>query len=430
MKLFHKTLYVYLTYSIIVFVISVPVFYLLVQHLWIEDVDDSLLFQKEKIINGISSFRTDSATIMQFSETAMAFDLGIYVVPLKNQPPDYDSIYNNSFYDKTRMHVEPFRELKSIVNVNGISYKIIVRKDLVESIDLIRGIILTQAMLFLLLLAGNALLNNFFARKIWRPFYHLVSQLNTFRIEREEPIITEKSNINEFNDLNNSVINLTQNSIHTFRAQKEFTENAAHETQTPLAVIKSLVDLLTQDEHLTKEQAQIIERMDKNIRHMTKLNRNLLLLAKIDNAQFDIFEKINVHEILEESIEVFEEQIKLKGIRLILMLEKQPTIESSSFLFHLLVTNLIKNALKHNTKNGFIEIYLGNYFLSIANSGENSPLPENAIFNRFYRKGQQEESSGLGLAIAKRICELLKFELKYSFEKNNKHSFLVSFTKN
>lgn len=375
MKLLHKSMRIYLFFSVIIFAASVPVFYYLVQDLWIQDVDESLIFQKEKIISGIGSSNFDSTTISNFTNIASKLDLGITIDPLPFSQQERDSVYYNSFYDNTRTHVEPFRELKSIVKIDNQFYRILIRKDLVENADLIQSIVIAEALLFLLLLTGILLLNSYFSKKTWRPFYHLINQLKSFKIDKGQVFITEKSDIDEFEELNRSVLQLTENNIKVFNSQKEFTENAAHETQTPLSVIKNQIDLLAQNENLSLEQADIIERIDKNIRYMTKLNRNLLLLSKIENVQFDRSEVVDIHSIVKEVIDTFYEQIELKGIKLTVGLSSQPNLQSNSHLVHSLISNLLKNAIKYNIPNGFIDISLnGNSFL-ILNSGVSHSLP-------------------------------------------------------
>lgn len=427
MKLLHKSLRIYLIFSVIIFTVSIPVFYFLVQDLWIKDVDESLIFQKEKIISGIGSGDFDTTTISEFTNVASKLDLGISINPLSTAQPDIDSIYYNSFYDKTRTHEEPFRELMSIVKINNQYYKILIRKDLVENADLIRSIVIAEALLFLLLLAGILVLNSYFSKKTWRPFYHLVDQLKSFKIDKGLVFKTETSDIDEFEELNRSVLLLAENNIRVFNSQKEFTENAAHETQTPLAVIKNQIDLLAQDKNLSKEQADIIERIDKNIRFITKLNRNLLLLSKIENVEFDRSEKVDLSSIVTEIIYIFNEQIELKGIQLTLNLNCKPVIQSNSYLVHSLISNLLKNAIKYNIPNGYIEISLSENAFWISNSGVTHALPKDRIFERFYKKSDQAESSGLGLAIAKRICNLLEFDLQYEFENENNHLFSIIF---
>lgn len=427
MKLLHKTLKIYLIFSLVIFIVSIPVIYYLVQDLWITDVDESLIYQKEKIIKGLTNNNLDTIAIENFTLVAGNFDVGIEVIPLSDNNFERDSIYNNNFYDETRLHIEPFRELTSIINEKGSWYKIIVRKDLVESRDLIRGIVLVQVTFFILLLLGIVLLNSYFSKKIWKSFYFILSKLETYKIDSEEPIEVEPSDVKEFNQLNQSVQHLTATNIQIYKAQKEFTENAAHETQTPLAVIKNQIDLLAQDKQINQNQAEIINKIDRNINLLTKLNRNLLLLAKIENKQFSKSETIIVSEIINEVYEAFNEHISLKGIHFTSNISGLKTISSNLQLVHSLLYNLMTNAIKYNVKNGLIEVTLKDNTFCISNTGSNSPLPKDRIFERFYKQSAQTESVGLGLAIVKKICDTLNFEISYQFTNPNKHSFTISF---
>lgn len=427
MKLLHKSLKLYLIFSVIIFSVSVPVFYYLVQDLWITDVDESLVFQQQKVVKTFSSNDFDTTAIKHFSDVASEIDLGINITTLQSPQIAVDSIYYNNIYDTIRSHTEPFRELKSIVRVKGTWYKIVVRKDLVENADLLMGIVVTQAILFVILLTGILILNGYFSKRTWEPFYYILSKLETYKIDSEKQIEVQASDIEEFNKLNNSVQHLTKRNIHIFKSQKEFTENAAHETQTPLAAIKNQVDLLAQDNDLNVNQSEIINRIDKNIRLLTKLNRNLLLLSKIENEQFNKNEEINVSEIVSEICSGFEEQIKLKNISLVLNISGQLVINTNSYLLHSLITNLLTNAIKYNTKNGEIGITLFDKVLKVTNSGLHKPLPEDKIYERFYKQNDKNESSGLGLAIVKRICISLNLEINYQFSEPNKHSFTIYF---
>lgn len=427
MKLLHKTLKIYLIFSLIIFIVSIPVIYYLVQDLWITDVDESLIYQKEKIVTGLTNNNLDSTAISHFSRLAGNFDVGIEVIPLSGDNTGRDSIYDNNFYDETRLHIEPFRELKSIVCVNDTWYKIMVRKDLVENRDLIRSVILVQVILFILLLLGIILLNSYFSKKIWKPFYFILSKLRTYKIDSGEPIEVESSDVKEFNQLNQSVQQLTDTNIQIYKSQKEFTENAAHETQTPLAVIKNQIDLLAQDKQINQNQADIINKIDKNINLLTKLNRNLLLLAKIENKQFSKTGSVNVSEIINEVFEAFNEHISLKGIHFTSNIPEHKPINSNPQLVHSLLFNLMTNAIKYNVKNGLIEVTLKDNTFCISNTGSNSSLPKDRIFERFYKQSVQTESVGLGLAIVKKICDTLNFEISYQFTTPNKHSFSISF---
>ncbi len=429
MKLLYKTLKLYLIFSVVVSIISIPVFYFLIQNLWINDVDESLINQKENIIKGLNVNTLDPTKVLDldFTENSKRFDMGVYVFQSKHYHPQTDSLYNISYFDSTRQHVEPFRELTSFINVNGKSYKIIVRKDLVESADLIRGISFTQAILFLILIAGILILNSYFSQNTWLPFYTIVSELKSFRIDKQKPISVPETDILEFNELGEAIQGLTENNIRTYKMQKEFTENAAHETQTPLAVIKSQIDLLAQERGLTQQQSEIITLIDRNIRLLTKLNRNLLFLAKIENEQYDKTDDTDILAIISEIVLAFEEQIKLKGITLNKSIDAQPIILSNTYLLHSLATNLLSNAVKYNVPGGRIEIELTKKALTIINTGISKALPEDKIYHRFYKISNAADSSGLGLAITKKICDALNFSIQYRFTKPNIHLFKVGF---
>lgn len=427
MKLLQKTLKLYLVFSIIIFLISVPVFYFLVQDLWISDVDDTLIYQKENIINGIEEKNMDSISIVQFSEALSKTNASISITQIPGNHLAKDSIYDNDFYEISRQHIEPYRELKSIAEANNNWYKIIVRKDLVESEDLIQGIVFVQIVLFLMFLIGMLLLNSYFSKKTWKPFYFIISKLQSYKIDSVQPIETVPSDIEEFNTLNDSVQKLTENNIQIFRAQKEFTENAAHETQTPLAVIKNQIDLLVQDQQINKNQSEIINKISKHINLLTKLNRNLLMLSKIENNQFTKTDSVIVSGIINEIHDMFNEHIKLKKIDVVSEISNIKPIESNKQLIQSLIINLMGNAIKYNIERGTIKIVLKDNLLSFTNTGVNASLQTDRVFERFYKQSQQIDSVGLGLAIVKQICDTLGYKISYQFTFPNKHAFIVLF---
>jgi len=400
----------------------------IIQNLWLTDVDESLMYQKEKIKAAMLHDNFNQSTIENFTNTAYSFELGVTIVPLTGNFRATDTIYTNNQFDTTRKHVEPFRELVSILEINGVWYKFTIQKDLVENEDLMLAITYTQAVLLLILLVGIVIQTNRFSQKTWQPFYTLIAQLKTYKIDAETPIEVQSSNIDEFNDLNYSVKKLTENNINVFRAQKEFTENAAHETQTPLAAIKNQVDLLAQDNELTKNQSEIINKIDRNIRLLTKLNRNLLLLSKIENEQFSTSEKVEVASIVNEIVQSFGEQIRLNGVTFCYTEKDKPILSSNSQLIISLFTNLLTNAVKYNIPNGEIQVILSENHFQIFNTGTSVPLPEDKIYKRFYKNSQLIESSGLGLAIAKKTCDLLGYKMQYEFTTPNIHIFTVQFS--
>jgi signal transduction histidine kinase len=195
---------------------------------------------------------------------------------------------------------------------------------------------------------------------------------------------------------------------------KEFTENAAHEMQTPLAVVQSKLELLLQDENLKEAQSDLIVQATEGLSRLNKLNQSLLLLAKIDNNQYATGEVISLAEIIKKYLKLFDSFIR----------EKEITVEENyggDWLLNLhplladsLVSNLLGNAVKYNYKGGKISISLTNKIFEIANTSQLPSIDPQQLFKRFYKsKFDGHSSTGLGLAIVKKICDTHHLNITY-----------------
>jgi two-component system sensor histidine kinase QseC len=122
--------------------------------------------------------------------------------------------------------MEPYRELDSYIMVRQKPYRVSIRTSLLESRDLIYGIVVLQVALLVLLLLCMLLLNRRIAQRIWQPFYQTVDELKVFEVDKKSAIELPATKIQEFDDLNRAIIHLAQKSRVVFQSQKEFTENA------------------------------------------------------------------------------------------------------------------------------------------------------------------------------------------------------------
>lgn len=426
-KLIHKTLRMYLIISISVFIISIPVFYVIVQKLWMKDIDESLVYQKEQLIQGIDKHNITSEDILNFVKFSSKIDNGIVIHKLTQAVYKKDSIYNHSFYDSIRKHVEPFRELTAYATINKQPYQIIIRRDLVESEDLLAGIVVAQFSIFILLLALIHLISIGYSRRIWNPFFTLTRKLQEIHLDKASRIEVNCRNIYEFEDLKTSVNALIAHNHQLFLAQKEFTENAAHEIQTPLAVIKSQLNLLSNEASLTSSQMEHISHIDYQIRYIASLNRNLLLLTKIDNRQFALDETVDLTALVSGHCEYIREEVHLANKEIVFQ-EKPVTLTgSNTILLISLCNNLINNAVKYSSPHSTIYILLNETQLEVLNAGRNEPLPAESIFHRFYKTDASTSGSGLGLSIVTQICKTLNFKIEYRFRNPDQHLFTVFF---
>ena len=130
-----------------------------------------------------------------------------------------------------------------------------------------------------------------------------------------------------------------------YQSQKEFTENASHEMQSPLAVFQSKLELLMQTNPLNEEQASLIADLAGASKRMFRLNKALILLTKIDNDQFLEKESISVRDILQKLIKQYEFQIDNQSIRFSFNDAEDILVEANRTLIEIMLGNLLSNAI-------------------------------------------------------------------------------------
>jgi signal transduction histidine kinase len=200
-----------------------------------------------------------------------------------------------------------------------------------------------------------------------------------------------------------------------FKQQKEFIENASHEMQTPLAVIKANVSLLTQSQNMKEEEMDQLQVIDNTTKRLAALNKALILLSKIENNQFEKLETIKLNEIVQKALDNFSEQIQVKRLELELDFQNELSVCMNDVLADILISNLLQNAIRYTKPGGRIKIdVLGNIF-SISNSGEQLPFDSNDLFMRFKKSTNSKDSLGLGLSIVKSIVSYYNYSVSYAY---------------
>lgn len=291
--------------------------------------------------------------------------------------------------------------------------------------DIVQGILLQFILISGVLGIAIVLMMRLISKRLWEPFDKTLKQIEGFKLENGEIPLLADSNIKEFTRLNHALNRLMENSVKSYKTQKEFTENASHELQTPLAVFQSKLDVLLQQPDLTASQAETIQGLYQVTNRLTRLNRNLLLLAKIDNKQYNQMDSINLVATLEELFPFLESLAE--GITLHRSFQSPVfTIKGNKILLESLINNLVVNAVRHNIPNGDIDIAIeGNQFI-ISNTSGAEALDPHLLFNRFYRPSEKIKGNGLGLAIVKAICDYHGWEINYKYA-NNRHYFRIQF---
>ena len=269
-------------------------------------------------------------------------------------------------------------------------------------------------------------INRNISRKLWAPFYETLSKIQGYEFNKHASIDLKKTNTTEFMDLNRCLENLLNKNYDTYLVQKEFTENASHELQTPLAIFQSQLELLMQTSPLTEEQAGLINSLETNNKRLARLNRSLLLLTKIENEEYQPTEFIDISELVKKFIQSYQYYFQKKELKIMEEYNDPMLIQANKTLIEILISNLISNAVRHNIIGGRLWIALQGGVLSIKNSGAEEGLETDKIYRRFYKKGSEKDGLGLGLAIVQRICNISHFSIQY-LHPDGMHEFKINF---
>jgi len=262
--------------------------------------------------------------------------------------------------------------------------------------------------------------------KLWQPFYDSLQQVRNYSINEGRPLQLPHTEIEEFRVMNDNFKMAADNAAKEYRVLKEFTENASHEIQTPLAIIRSKLDLLVQHESLSENQSELFEEAYGALTKLSKLNQSLLLLAKIENNQFDNKTTIDLSEKIGNKIIQFQELWHSNHIEY--RADINPAdIPADPELIEILLNNVLSNATRHNVPDGAIDIMLTQKQLLVTNTGLAEALENDKLFTRFYKASVNNEHNGLGLSIIKQICEVTGITPVYSYREGY-HTFAFSWS--
>lgn len=344
------------------------------------------------------------------------FDLGASAIPISVQ--DYASKFD-FFSDTTLINGRngeiryrtlswPYRAPESN------QYFQITLYETFQEVEILKKNLLPFIVLFFIGCVGLSLVaQRIIFGRVWKPFYKTLEQMKNYDVQEATPLLTEKTQVKEFQDLNDAMQMLSRRAQFAYSSQKHFIENTSHEIQTPLAVMKSKIELAFQNPNLPDEQVKLLLELNQSLTKLSKLNKALLLLSRLENDQFIDRREIPIAVSIRDALGFFEEKIRSKGIKVKQIFEPEVFITANKIIFEILINNLIKNAVYHNMEGGDIQIYLKKGHLSIKNTAKNSSGDVSDLPSRYQSDPSNTNSTGLGLSIVKKICEVsgLNYEI-------------------
>lgn len=411
MKLLQKLNRNYILSSVIVLVVGLLAFYFAINTIASSNVSEGLSASATRIIRQLE-LKKPVPDLYPIIEVKSAEKL--------NRTITKDTL----IYDPVVGEKEFFMELNIWKNIHGKVYHITVRALTVEKTDIVLSIFLATTVLLLLLIGTLYFVNKKTASSIWKPFYQNLEKLKSFSLQSDEKFALIQTPITEFNELNQGINKLTNQVKSDYNNLKEFTENASHELQTPLAVIQAKAENLLNSNGLRINDAAVIQSILENISRLEKLNSTLLLLTKIENEQFTEQDTVFFFKLIQENLENMKDLFEMRGIKTEISFTQDFSNKMSIPLAQTMIINLLKNALVHTPENGTLNIKTEKDLLIFSNTGSQIIKNSNKIFERFYKENSDEKSTGLGLSLVKKICEVSHLEICYSFLENS-HIFTI-----
>lgn len=420
MKLFQLVMWRMSAILVVILTCWAVLFYLAVMEEVNDEVDDSLSDYAESLI-----LRSLSGEEMPATNNGSNNQYFLYEVSAQYAASYPKISYRDEMiYITAKGETEPARILMTIFQKDDGGYmELVVYTPTIEKYDLQRAILGWIVFLYVLLLLMILAVNAWVFHRNMRPLYTLLKWLENYRLGTKREPLDESVRIVEFRKLNEAANLFSERSEQLYEQQKLFIGNASHEMQTPLAICRNRLEMLMEDDTLTERQLSELMKTHRTLENLTRLNKSLLLLCKIDNRQFTDVKPMCLNELLMHYLDDYKEVYAYRHVQVEVHVEHCFRLEMSESLATVLLTNLLKNAFVHTEEGGTIVLTFTASSFEIRNTGK-APLNKDRIFERFYKEGKKEGSTGLGLALVDSICKAYRLRLSYRFE-DGMHIFTI-----
>ena len=239
--------------------------------------------------------------------------------------------------------------------------------------------------------------------------------MKTYSVEKRTKIQLEKNNIDEFRDMSRILTEMMDKINKDYGEMQEFLEYSSHELQTPLSIIQLKLDALCQKNSQNQEILDSVASIQASVNRVTKFNRSLLFIAKIRNGQYAPDVQIDLKKVVLDLICQYGELLNMRNIAVKFEKKENFDLNLHPVLATHLVQNVFTNAIKHNVADGYISISIEADSLKLSNTF-NGDVPVGNLFDKYIHSSVQQDSNGLGMAIAKTICQKNKLDITYQIE--------------
>ncbi|MFT3884033.1 MAG: HAMP domain-containing sensor histidine kinase [Flavobacteriales bacterium] len=407
MKLLDRSLLHLSVALLLVLAVWSAAFFFVVRDAVIDSIDEGLGEQQEMIL-----YRVEQDTTMLHVR-----DLGLTGFAIEPTNGKVKERYSDTLlYVPAEGKVEPVRLMTSGFEHDGQRYRLLVFTSTVEEDDLLENLFIALIVLYVVILLTIIVVHELVLRNVWKPFHAILSQLKEFRLGSGRRLKEVPTKVREFKELKAAADALVRHASDAYANQRAFTENAAHELQTPLAIAINKLELLAERTSSEEERMAVVGEVMALLERLTRLNRSLLLLARIENRQFNEAQDIAFASLVRDVLGEFADLAAHRQVELSMQVDGDLVVRMDPGLARILVTNLVKNAIVHNIAGGYVQIAVAASGLTVRNTGRPEPLDAARIFDRFHKETTADSGTGLGLPIVKAIEDLHGLRINYRYD--------------
>ncbi|WP_293893300.1 HAMP domain-containing sensor histidine kinase [Flavobacterium sp.] len=350
----------------------------------------------------------------------------------------YPEAVNNVLFD-AKLEKTAVRQIQVPLyqNTKIIGFMIIAMS-LEDSIMVLNNLFIILVVAYPLILLVLFLIARFIVGRSIKPISAIIQTSNIITKDNLKSRIPLPINKDELHLLSNTINNLLDRVENTLEREKQFTSDASHELRTPLAVIKGTLEVLVRKPRSQEEYKEKIDFCVNEVNRLNQLVDELLLLARFENQRQSLkIEKVSLNALFLDVVSRNSTIIKEKKLECEAQFSKDFYVKTDSYLFSLILNNILTNAIKYSKVKGVIDFDIietnNTTVFTISDSGIGIAAEDlEKIFDQFYRSKANEhpeiKGTGLGLSIVKRLCLLLQIDLEIKSKENMGTKVILTFT--
>jgi two-component system sensor histidine kinase ArlS len=408
---------------VVLFVLLLPG---LIKNINLRYTDSRLVKQKEKVLQTIKEFGIQNY-IYDDGPPYSSYNL------LKEEYMTLEEVPLSEFEDtianeqrKVEKDTIAYRILSHTFKLNNKNYLLEIGKstDTVGETSAPLQSLALQVLLGMILL--TILADLFYTNYILQPLGRIIREKLGKRTPQAGTYQQVKTTTADFKYLDESIHEMMEHIEQAFLKEREFISNASHELMTPISILQSKIENLSDREDISEElQVQLIG-MQKTLNRLKRITQTLLLISQIENEQFLKEDSVSVSELVKEVHDEIAIRLQEKNISVHINIPQDYQLQDvNRFLLFNLIFNLLNNAIKYNKKDGEINIKglieNDHFILEFQDTGQGIAAQDMPyIFNRFkkLRQASPQDSFGLGLPIVKSIADYHRIKIEVFSEVN------------